>query len=56
MTDDAFYSRTTAPPPRSAKAGEFLFEFVRGSDGDRRARRLCSGQIEPDAMMRKSNG
>jgi hypothetical protein len=33
MTDEPFYSpKYTPPPPRVAKPGELLFEFVRASD------------------------
>jgi hypothetical protein len=33
MSDEPFYSPTAKPaPPRVAKPGELLFEFVRASD------------------------
>jgi hypothetical protein len=32
MADEPFYSPAYKPPPRIAKAGELLFEFVRASD------------------------
>jgi hypothetical protein len=54
MTDEPFYSpKYTPPPPRIAKSGFLLFEFVRASD---RAPMSCELRFhaETTAMANRS--